>query len=161
MQRLGRCPRCGYVLRFDGQQYTCDFCGYPHSHRALTDSVRDIERNLMSKARGLVEGLRRPRQVYVYYPIAVRPCLSCGVNIPLSILRCPSCGVNQQATQAARPPGNSAIEPQGTDKKVIDYIIAHNGTISMSQAGRDLSLSPDLLQSSIDRLKSSGLLNQP
>ena len=160
MQRLGRCPRCGYVLRFDGQNYTCDFCGYPHAHRSLMTTVHDVERNLKSKDQGLFEGFRRPRQVYVYYPIAVRPCTACGVNIPLAISRCPSCGATQQATQAARATGNSPIEPQGVDRKVFDYIVAHNATISMSQATLDLSLSQDVLQSSIERLKSSGLLSQ-
>lgn len=159
MQPRGRCPRCGYVLRFDGRQYTCDFCGYPHAQRSLMTTVHAVERNLKSKVQGLMEGFRK-RQVYVYYPIAVRPCVSCGVNIPLSVIRCPSCGANQQVTQAAPTSANSPVEPQGEDKKVFDYIVSHNGTISMSQATQDLSISQDLLQSSIDRLKSLGLLNQ-
>ena len=159
MQRMGRCPRCGYVLRFDGRQYTCDFCGYPHGQRSLMTTVHEVERNLKGKVQGLIEGFRK-RQVYVYYPIAVRPCAVCGVNIPLSVIRCPSCGANQQVTQAAHTAANNPMEPQGDDKKVFDYVVSHNGTISISQATQDLSISQDTLQSSIDRLKSSGLLNQ-
>ena len=123
-------------------------------------TVHEVERNLKGKVQGLIEGFRK-RQVYVYYPIAVRPCAVCGVNIPLSAIRCPSCGANQQVTQAAHITPNSPAELQGDDKKVFDYIVVHNGTISMSQATQELSISQDLLQSSIDRLKSLGLLNQP
>jgi hypothetical protein len=54
----------------------------------------------------------------------------------------------------------NAAEPSGMDKRVFDYIVTHNGTISLSQASRDLSLSHDNLQSSIERLKSSGALSQ-
>lgn len=159
MQRMGRCPRCGYVLRFDGRQYTCDFCGYPQSQHSLITTVHEVERNLKGKVRGLIDGFRK-RQVYVYYPIAVRPCVACGVNIPLSVVRCPSCGANQQITQETRTSTTNPVELQGDEKKVFDYIVAHNGTISMSQATQELSISQDILQSSIGRLKSLGLLNQ-
>jgi len=54
----------------------------------------------------------------------------------------------------------NAIPPQGFEKAVLDYIIAHNGTISLSQAAQELRLPQDALQSIIERLKEAGFLNQ-
>jgi len=157
---MGRCPRCGYALRFDGRKYTCDWCGYPRSQRSLTTTVQSIERNVKNKIQGLIEGFRNQRQVYVSYPIAARPCTLCGQSIPLSVSRCPSCGTLQPHAQTGPLVPTPAAETSGVDRRVFDYIAGHNGTISLSQASMDLSLPHDVLQSSIDRLKSSGALSQ-
>ena len=159
MQRLGRCPRCGYVLRFDGRQYRCDFCGYPRTEHPITSAIRNVERNVKDKVQGFVEGFRRQRQVYVYYPVASRACSLCGANVPVSVSRCPSCGTIQPVPQPRQTTPNLA-EPSGVDRKVFDYIVSHEGTISLSQASRDLAIPNEVLQTSIDRLKSSGMLNQ-
>jgi predicted RNA-binding Zn-ribbon protein involved in translation (DUF1610 family) len=147
------------VLRFDGRHYTCDFCGYPGANRSLVTTVRNAEQNLKGKIQGFLEGFRK-REVNVHYPIAVRPCIACGVNMAYNMLRCPNCGTIQQSTQAPPVAGTVPMEPNPVDRRVFDYIVAHNGTISISKAASDLSLPQDLLQSSIDRLKSSGLLDQ-
>jgi len=54
----------------------------------------------------------------------------------------------------------NAIPPQGFEKAVLDYVIAHNGTISLSQAAQELRLPQDALQSILERLKEAGFLNQ-
>ena len=161
LQRSGRCPRCGYVLRFDGKEYRCDFCGYQR-RQGLTNALQGVERNLKIKVHGLREMMRQgpSRQVYVYYPVAVRPCLACGVNLPLGTARCPNCGTSQETPQ---PPSSSqriAMPRQGFEKAVLDYVIAHNGTISLSQAAQELRLPQDALQSILERLQEAGFINQ-
>jgi hypothetical protein len=120
-----------------------------------------VERNVKNKVQGFVDGFRKQRQIYVYYPVASRPCSLCGANVPLSVSRCPSCGTTQPSSQQQQHlPTPNLAEPSGVDRKVFDYIVSHEGTISMSQASRDLAIPHEVLQSSIDRLKSSGTLNQ-
>lgn len=162
LQRSGRCPRCGYVLRFDGKGFHCDFCGYPRTQGGLTDALQGLERNLKLKFHGLRETMRRgtSRQVFVYYPVAVRPCSACGVNLPLGTVRCPNCGMVQEMPQPPFVSQRNAISPQGFERAVLDYVIAHNGTISLSQAAQELRLPQDALQSILERLKEAGFLNQ-
>jgi DNA-binding IclR family transcriptional regulator len=54
----------------------------------------------------------------------------------------------------------SAAASRIGDEQVLDYIAAHNGTISLSQAAQDLSMSHDALRLTIERLKAAGLLQQ-
>jgi hypothetical protein len=151
------------VLRFDGRGYGCDFCGYPHAHDTLTYELHALSRDLKIKAQSVLERIKRPlsRQIFVYYPVAVRPCVSCGVNIAFGTIRCPTCGAPQEIPQRDVVPQGSSAHPGGIERNVLDYIIAHNGTISLSQAAQDLTVSPDVLQSVIERLKAAGFLNQP
>jgi predicted amidophosphoribosyltransferase len=162
LQRPGRCPRCGYALRFDGRAYTCDFCGYPRTHRGLGDEFNALERELKARTQGLVEKIKRSwsKQVYVYYPVAVQPCISCGSYISIGTPLCPNCGANQQYPQRTVTPAVNPSQPEGPERNVLDYIIAHNGTISLSQASQDLALPPERLQSTIERLKAAGFLSQ-
>jgi hypothetical protein len=162
LQRSGRCPRCGYVLRFDGVGYSCDFCGYPRDFSTVTGAFHGLGKEMKIKAQGLLEKVKRPlsRQVFVYYPVAVRPCVSCGLNIPLGTARCPNCGTPQQAPLTSSATEPNFIQPQGAEKRVLDYIIAHNGTISLTQASQELTLSTDDLRSALERLKAAGFLNQ-
>ena len=160
LQHPGRCPRCGYVLRFDGRSYNCDFCGYPRTRGKLSDTVHALENDLRIKAQHLLEKVSRPRQVFVYYPVAVHPCASCGVNIALGSIRCPHCGTPQEIPQGEPSSQGRFAQTQGIEKNVLDYVIAHDGTISLSQAAQDLALSPDVLQSTIERLKAAGFLSQ-
>jgi len=44
------------------------------------------------------------------------------------------------------------------DDRVYNYIVEHEGTISLSQAAKDLGISPNELNAAIDRLKSQGRL---
>jgi uncharacterized Zn finger protein (UPF0148 family) len=162
LQYSGRCPRCGYALRFDGRAYSCDFCGYPRTRNGVTEALQGVERNLRMKTHGLWEMMRRAtsRQVLVYYPVAVRPCTGCGVNLPLGTIRCPNCGMVQQMPQPTLASPQNAVPPQGFEKAVLDYVIANNGTISLSQAAQELRLPQDVLQSILQRLKEAGFLNQ-
>ncbi len=164
LQYSGRCPRCGYALRFDGRGYRCDFCGYPNIHRTFTDTLQNLESNLRLKLQNILQGDRRIR--FQYMP-AARPtaipqqlCVSCGVRIPAGLEKCPYCGAVQALAQANPSPSSTANAIQIGDQKVFDYITAHNGTISLSQAVQDLSISLDALQLTIERLKAAGLLQQ-
>lgn len=165
LQTTGRCPRCGYTLRYDGYGYSCDFCGYPHMRRTLSGFVRDLERSLKTKVQNFLEGTRgTPSQPLVtYYPVTLRqlrPCIACGVNIPLGTRICPTCGTAQVAPQTIAPvPGTTSVTPSA-EQRVLDYIANHNGTISISQAAQDLSMSPNALRSTIERLKTAGFLSQ-
>jgi DNA-binding MarR family transcriptional regulator len=47
---------------------------------------------------------------------------------------------------------------QPGDQQVLDYIATHDGTISLSQAAQDLSMSPGALGLTIERLKAAGFL---
>jgi DNA-binding MarR family transcriptional regulator len=47
---------------------------------------------------------------------------------------------------------------QPGDQQVLDYIATHEGTISLSQAAQDLSMSPGALGLTIERLKAAGFL---
>jgi len=42
----------------------------------------------------------------------------------------------------------------------MDYITSHDGTISLSKASEELSMSVDALKLSIDRLKATGFIEQ-
>jgi hypothetical protein len=90
----------------------------------------------------------------------VQPCISCGSYISIGTLVCPNCGANQQYPQRTVTPAVNPAQPEGPERNVLDYIIAHNGTISLSQASQDLALPPETLQSTIERLKAAGFLSQ-
>ncbi len=164
LQRLGRCPRCGYVLTYYGQRYRCNFCGYPGTLQTLKTTVQNFERTLRSKVENLLEGGRRVRfeRMAAQYPFADRQqfCGSCGIRIPQGLQNCPYCGALQNLVQTDLPPSASTDMLQVGDQKVFDYIAAHNGTISLSQGAQDLSVSPDALRLTIERLKAAGLLQQ-
>lgn len=164
MQPFGRCPRCGYVLRFDGLKYSCDFCGFPSTRRSIVRSIEELERGIKARLRKVAQQLagNRPHRTYLYYPInlGLLPlCPACGMNIPIGTSTCPSCGMSQYAAPATR-----RVSPQAPtiseDARVLSYIVDHSGTISLSQAASDLSISQEELQSSIERLKANGYLAQ-
>lgn len=164
MQRLGRCPRCGYVLAYDGRRYRCDFCGYPSSRRSLTATIQNFERTLRSRIQNLLEEGRTVRfeRMTTQYPLTTRQqfCVSCGLRIAFGLQNCPYCGAAQTAVQTDPKPQMSAAASRIGDEQVLDYIAAHNGTISLSQAAQDLSMSHDALRLTIERLKAAGLLQQ-
>jgi ribosomal protein L37E len=162
LQRSGRCPRCGYVLRFDGRNYSCEFCGFPRTNDTLSHALVGMGKELKAKAQRLLNKMRQPpsRPVYVYYPVAPHPCASCGFNMPVGTARCPNCGIQQETHQTASTPSRDPTPQVGIERNVLDYIVSHNGTISISQAARDLALPQHVLQSTIDQLKASGFLNQ-
>ena len=145
MSSARRCPRCGYVLRYIGMDYSCDFCGL-RGRRSITNILSSIERSLRSKVAGFLE----PRTFTTYYQAYTQfgVCAFCGGNIADGSITCPSCG---------RIQAENLIDQ---DRRVLEYIEAHGGTISISQAETDLAITSELLAASIERLKSTGVLKQ-
>jgi hypothetical protein len=92
------------------------------------------------------------------YPSGQQICGSCGLRIPYGVQTCPYCGTPQRAPQTSPEIRINPVGPQIGDQRVLDYISAHNGTISISQAAKELSISPEMLRSTIERLKSAGFL---
>ncbi len=162
MQPLGRCPRCGYALTYDRRGYRCEFCGYPRTRQPIMTSIRNLERNVRSKVENLLDNGRRGQyqRMSFQYPYASRQqvCNSCGLRIPTGVQMCPYCGTPQRVTQPVPETSTNAIPPQTGDQQILDYIAAHNGTISISQAASELSISPESLRLTIERLKSAGFL---
>ena len=162
MQPLGRCPRCGYTLTYDGRGYRCEFCGYPRTRQPLMTSVRNLERNMRLKIEKMLDSGRRDQyqRMSVQYPYAARLqiCSSCHLRIPSGVQTCPYCGTPQRIARPNTETITTAIPPQTGDQQILDYIAAHNGTISISQAAKELSISPESLRSTIERLKSAGFL---
>jgi len=161
MRSSGRCPRCGYVLRYDGISLRCDFCGYPRIRPGIWDTVLDFERSLKSKVRGFLDRAQGSSwdRLVTYHPVALRQvksCIVCGINLVPGTPLCPLCGAVQSGNQAITATRVTAGADQ--DRKVLDYIKQHNGTISLSQAVQELSMPLDALKLSIDRLKAAGLL---
>ena len=159
----GRCPRCGYALRFDGRGYVCSFCGYPHMWKMMEWDIRGLEKNLNNKVQNLLERIHsnRPPQPIIYYTVApqpLNPCVACDASLPAGTRYCPKCGAPQTTTQPHITDEKGRRTLTEVDQRVLNYIIDHNGTISLSQAAQDLSMSSNDLQSSIERLKTSGLL---
>jgi len=156
MQAMTRCPKCGYVLRFDGANYRCDFCGYAVRRRyGLTERIDSLERGLRQSINRFLEP-RQNRGGYSDFQRimpATRPCISCGTNLPVGTNLCSKCGTSQS-------PAQPTPENTPADWKVYDYILAHEGTISMSQATQELGISQETLSTTIERLKASGLLKQ-
>ena len=162
LQPVGRCPRCGYVLRYDGYRYTCDFCGFPHARRTLKETIIDWEKTLSNKVLNIFEAGRKTAvQRFITYPPTPTQgiCAMCGLVFPLGITVCPRCGAKFAAPQT-NPPSRTTSNPEVGDQKVLDYIVAHDGTISLSQASKELALPLDALQQTIERLKAEGFLNQ-
>lgn len=164
MRPSGRCPRCGYVLTYDGYRYYCTFCGYPRTHPKLTNALHSLERNVRAGIQRVHDEFRPKTQRYVtYYPVNVvlqQPCANCGISYPSQVQVCPSCGAPRSTTPQTAPPPPTTTEPRGLDGRVLDYIVAREGTISISQAAQDLSINQTLLLSTIERLKADGFLNQ-
>jgi len=141
-----RCPRCGYVLRYGRTGYSCDFCGLRET-RSTPSMIASLERSLRRK----VEDFFEPRRSVVYnQPVqrSFQACVVCGQNIPFGSLTCPVC----------RRPQTLGLSDQ--DRRVFDYIAAHDGTISISNAALELSMSVDQLTTSIEHLKATGVLKQ-
>ena len=141
-----RCPRCGYVLRFSRTGYSCDFCGLKGT-RSASDIMASTEDNLKRRLQEFLE----PRKPVAYnQPIqrSFQVCIFCGRNIPFASITCPLCGKPQ------------TISLSDQDRRVFDYITAHDGTISISTAAFELSMPLDQLTASIERLKATGVLKQ-
>jgi ribosomal protein L40E len=76
-------------------------------------------------------------------------CIRCGVEIPKGAFYCNKCGANQF-------PYASTLSD--LDKKVLDYIASHGGSISINKAVEDLGLTRESLLEAVERLKKAGKL---
>ena len=163
MQSFSRCPRCGYTLRYDRTGYRCDYCGYPNTREPMMARVRRFESDMRTRIQSFIERERSQqyqRMTVQYPPYATRQrlCDSCRLRIPEGSQNCPYCGALQNIP---KPNPQQSLTPnpiQPGDQQVLDYIATHDGTISLSQAAQDLSMSPGALGLTIERLKAAGFL---
>jgi hypothetical protein len=81
-----------------------------------------------------------------------RICMVCNNIIPEGALFCQKCG----ASPDVQPTQEPTIAP--VEQKVYDYIIKHEGVISVSKAASDLGLTVDQLKEITERLKKEGRL---
>jgi len=158
-----RCPRCGYALRFEGRGYICDFCGYPHMWKMLERDIHGLKKNLNNRVQNLLERIHSnsPAQPIIYYTVAPRPhnlCVACDTSLLAGTRYCPRCGAPQTTTQPHITNQKASRTLAEDDQRVLNYVIDHNGTISLSQAAQDLSMPSHALRSSIERLKTAGFL---
>jgi len=162
LQQPSRCPRCGYPMRYDGRGYRCDFCGFAQNKAPISDALRNFERSFREKMQAFMNKGRvsQYERWTVQYPIAgtQTTCASCGLIIPYGANSCPYCSATQTLSRLIPQPITTQSTVNPNDQQVLDYIVARNGTISLSQAAMDLSMSPDALKSTIERLKTAGLL---
>ena len=166
MQPSGRCPRCGYVLTYNGYAYYCRFCGYPQTQGKLTTEIRSLERRTRARVQQILRELMtktKTQRDVIYYPVNIimhSPCRNCGVSFPIGTQICPTCGTPRSTIPQSTQPQVTPPEPPSLDARVLDYIVSHEGTISISRAAQDLSINQTVLRSSIERLKEGGFLNQ-
>ena len=77
-------------------------------------------------------------------------CGSCGNNVPKGAAICGKCGASITTVTPTQVPS--------PDEKVYDYILKHEGTISLSEASAELGIPVDQLKEITDRLKKQGRL---
>jgi len=114
---------------------------------AFAVAVLSVALTLAYKRGLLTHGLTlpsRPRR-----PRLRRVCSTCGNQLPEGAVFCQRCGAS--AVPAAPP-----ITSQ--DEKVYDYIVKHDGVISLSKAAKDLGMSVEDLKATTERLKKKGRL---
>jgi ribosomal protein L37E len=161
MQSTTRCPRCGYVLTYSGSAYYCNFCGYPRTQDTLTPALHSLKKKVSDRIQRFLAELKPkiPPQPS-YYPVNVimQPCINCGFSFPKMAQICPSCGT-QRAIVSQNTTEISTTGTHDLDRRVFDYISAHGGTISLSQAAQDLAITQATLLTSIERLKNGGFLS--
>jgi ribosomal protein L37E len=162
MQATTRCPRCGYVLTYNGYSYYCSFCGYPRTHETLSSTLHSLEKKVSDRIQRLVAELKPkipPQPRYRPGNVIMQPCINCGFSFPRMVQICPSCGA-QRAVVSQNTTAISSTETHDLDRRVFDYISARGGTISLSQAAKDLAITHATLLSCIERLKTGGFLSQ-
>jgi hypothetical protein len=118
---------------------------------------------LNKRVQNLLERIQSKRSIQqiIYYAVAPRPynpCVACGASLPAGTQYCLKCGAPQRTSQPRIADQKGSRTLVEDDRRVLNYIINHDGTISLSQATHDLSMSSDDLKSSIERLKTSGFL---
>jgi len=89
----------------------------------------------------------RPQQPKTWTRGPTQLCASCGSRTPKGATYCQKCGASLAAAEL------SSIED-----KVYDYIVKHEGVISLSKASQDLGISVEELKRTTDGLKKKGRL---
>lgn len=80
-------------------------------------------------------------------------CSSCSEEIPGDAYFCDKCGAK---TGEMEQGGEREMDP--FEQKLYDYIIAHEGTISVKRAAEELGVTVDQVKDAAERLKRSGRL---
>jgi hypothetical protein len=125
-----------------------------------------FERDLRTKVENFMERERTQqyqRWIVQFPPYAARQrqCEFCRLRIPETAQTCPYCGKPQTAAVPSpipEFPTTNTMQLQPGDQQVLDYIASHDGTISLSQAAQELSMSLQALGVTIERLKAGGFL---
>jgi hypothetical protein len=91
---------------------------------------------------------RRPQKVPAAPLLPITVCSRCGTNIPVGAEFCEKC----------RTPVGLAQMP-AEEEKVYDYIVNHEGVISLSVASEDLGVPLEKLKEITERLKREGRLS--
>jgi ribosomal protein L40E len=97
---------------------------------------------------------RRPRQepTKMKPSVPARMCPKCGSQLPSGAVFCSKCGTSFEAV--ARP----ITHPTPLEDKVYDYIVKHEGVISLSKASSDLGITSEELKQATEKLKKEGRL---
>lgn len=74
-------------------------------------------------------------------------CSKCGNRVPKNATFCQKCGASI-----------AGAEQIGLENKVYDYVVKHDGVISLSKASRDLGMSADQVKQAAEALKKKGRL---
>jgi hypothetical protein len=74
-------------------------------------------------------------------------CSKCGNRVPKNATFCQKCGASI-----------AGAEQIGLEDKVYDYVVKHDGVISLSKASRDLGMSADQVKQAAEALKKKGRL---
>jgi hypothetical protein len=80
-----------------------------------------------------------------------RMCTKCGNRMPAGAVFCARCGT---PVETATP----VIQPAPLEDKVYDYIVKHEGVISLSKASSDLGITVEILKEITEKLKKEGRL---
>lgn len=92
--------------------------------------------------------LAAPQKTSQVLSVSMVICKSCGSNVPSGAEFCEKCGA----------PVAAVIQPSA-DNKVYDYIVKHDGVISLTEASTDLGISVEQLKQITERLKRDGRLS--
>jgi len=110
---------------------------------------------------GIVFFLRRHRRAMPAVPLGVVSPESVRAGVPSKPVP-EAAGVAKEVKEVKGVPTPKIIPMAQTlpalDEKVYNYIVEHEGAISISQAARDLAVTQDELKQVIERLKSQGRL---
>ena len=89
----------------------------------------------------------RPQQPRTWISGPTQVCATCGNRTPKGAMYCQKCGASL-----------ATAELSSTEDRVYDYVVKHEGVISLSKASQDLGISVDELKRTTDSLKKKGRL---